>query len=343
MAISSVSTQSIIIGLDAVIVAVTSDQPSVLTVRRTDHVLTPDGSRTELSLPFGPFQPEHHRTLEIGMRSWVGEQTGLPLGYVEQLYTFGDRFRDSRELTGGPRVVTVGYLALTRQDVPSGSGEARWLSWYEFLPWEDWREGRPPLVDRIILPQLNAWATEQRGRAERVMLAFGDANAGWDPYRVLERYELLYEAGLVFEAHRDFEKRRTAHCEDETVSRNAVDMARLEPVAMSLGQSMAHDHRRILATAISRMRGKLKYRPVVFELLPDTFTLLQLQRVVESLSGVTLHKQNFRRLVTNNGLVEDTGRQVSQSRGRPAALFRFRREVIRERTAPGMTLPSSLH
>lgn len=343
MVISSFSTQSIIIGLDAVIVAVTGNQPSLLTVRRTDHVLTPDGARSELSLPFGPFQPEQHRTLELGMRSWVEEQTGLPLGYVEQLYTFGDRFRDSRELTGGPRVVTVGYLALTRQDAPSGSGEARWLSWYDFLPWEDWREGRPMLVDRVILPQLNEWAAAKRSRLERILLAFGDANTGWDPYRVLERYELLYEAGLVFEAHRDFEKRLAAQCQEETISRNVNEMAQLEAVALRLGQPMAHDHRRILATAISRMRGKLKYRPVVFELLPDQFTLLQLQRVVESLSGITLHKQNFRRLVTNNGLVDDTGIMVSQSRGRPAALFRFRREVIRERTAPGVGLPSALH
>ena len=60
---------------------------------------------------------------------------------------------------------------------------------------------------------------------------------------------------------------------------------------------MALDHRRILATALGRLRGKLKYRPVVFELLPSAFTLLQLQRVVEALAGVRLHKQNLRRLV----------------------------------------------
>jgi len=59
---------------------------------------------------------------------------------------------------------------------------------------------------------------------------------------------------------------------------------------------MALDHRRLLATALGRLRGKLKYRPVVFELLPTTFSLLRLQRVVEALAGVRLHKQNFRRL-----------------------------------------------
>ena len=96
---------------------------------------------------------------------------------------------------------------------------------------------------------------------------------------------------------------------------------------------MALDHRRILATALGRLRGKLKYRPVVFELLPASFTLLQLQRVVEALAGVGLHKQNFRRLVETGGLVEGTGRQHPPTGGRPAELFVFRREVLRERPA----------
>lgn len=102
---------------------------------------------------------------------------------------------------------------------------------------------------------------------------------------------------------------------------------------------MALDHRRMLATALSRLRGKLRYRPVVFELLPATFTLLQLQRVVEALSGVRLHKQNFRRLVERGGLVEGTGEFESHTGGRPAALFRFRREVLLERPVPGVGVP----
>ena len=102
---------------------------------------------------------------------------------------------------------------------------------------------------------------------------------------------------------------------------------------------MAIDHRRILAAALGRLRGKLKYRPVVFELLPSTFTLLQLQRVVEALAGVRLHKQNLRRLVEKGGLVEGTSQLESQTGGRPAELFRFRRDVLRERPAPGVGLP----
>lgn len=104
---------------------------------------------------------------------------------------------------------------------------------------------------------------------------------------------------------------------------------------------MVLDHRRMVATGLSRLRGKLAYRPVVFELLPETFTLNQLQRVVETLAGVPLHKPNFRRLVERGGLVEGTGVADAQTGGRPAELFRFRREVLRERPAPGVGLPGA--
>ena len=72
-------------------------------------------ARNRDALPFGPFDPLQHRTLESGLRTWVGEQTYLDLGYAEQLYTFGDRGRHELKPGEGPRVVSVGYLALTRQ------------------------------------------------------------------------------------------------------------------------------------------------------------------------------------------------------------------------------------
>src|SRR4029453_4858685 len=96
------------------------------------------------------------------------------------------------------------------------------------------------------------------------------------------------------------------------------------------------DHRRILASALGRLRGKLKYRPVVFELLPAAFTLLELQQTVEALAGRELHKQNFRRLVETAGLVERTTRVRRETGGRPVGRSRFRRDVLRERPGPGM-------
>jgi hypothetical protein len=75
---------------------------------------------------------------------------------------------------------------------------------------------------------------------------------------------------------------------------------------------------------------------VVFELMAPEFTLTELQRTVEAISGRHLHKQNFRRLVESAALVEPTGKQTQQERGRPAELFRFRREILKERPAPGL-------
>jgi hypothetical protein len=86
------------------------------------------------------------------------------------------------------------------------------------------------------------------------------------------------------------------------------------------------------------LRAKLKYRPVVFELMTPEFTLTELQRTVEAISGRHLHKQNFRRLVETAALVEPTGDMSTATGGRPAALFRFRREVLAERPAAGLRL-----
>ena len=299
------------IGLSAAIVSVEGEQPSVLVIRH-------EGS--EDALPFGPFDPAHHRTLESGLRKWVGEQTKFDLGYTEQLYTFGDRGRhipSSGLGDAGARVVSVGYLALTRRvrEAP----DTQWRGWYHYFPWEDWRDARPAMIDNIILPALKKFVKDAPNleaaelRRERINVCFGE---GWDEEKVLERYELLYEAGLVDEFYRDSGKQTKT----------------------GLGTPMLFDHRRILATAIARLRGKLKYRPVVFELMAPTFTLLELQRAVEALAGLRLHKQNFRRLVAEQGLVEGTGKFTAPARGRPAELFRFRREVLRERLAPGVRL-----
>lgn len=309
------------IGLTAAIVAIEDNEPAILTASGGGDKLT--------GLPFGPFDAVAHRTFEIGLRAWVEEQTGLRLGYVEQLYTFGDRGRHTQPGDTDAHVASIGYLALTRNTdsngvrVPGASFEP----WYRFFPWEDWRGDQPEIIRRHILPELSRWAekgeapetTRALPRKDRVRLYFGTEGAHWDEEHVLDRYELLYEAGLVEEARRDG---RPA----------ALQRSSLPP----LGVSMRFDHRRILATGIARLRAKLKYRPVVFELLPPDFTLTELQRTVEAISGRHLHKQNFRRLVEAGALVEPTGVRSTQTGGRPAALYRFRREVLQERPAPGL-------
>ncbi len=326
---------STLILLNAVILAVTAEVPRFLLRPHAD--LTPPDPGP--ALPYGPFEPIHHRTLEIALRGWVTEQTSMPIGYVEQLYTFGDRYRDPRELAGGPRVISVGYLALVRE--APAPGDAQWLDCYDFLPWEDWRGRRPAVIDETIVPALDIWAdaadgqAEQSVRRERLAITFGAKDAAWDSSHVLERYEVLYEAGLVEEAARD-RRDRGGRPANSRPGEEFCDFKWGRDARVLTGRMAALDHRRMMATALGRIRGKLQYRPVVFEFLPTEFTLLRLQRVAESLAGVNLHKQNFRRLVVNNRLVEPTGNIARNGLGRPAKLFRFRRDVLRERSTPGV-------
>jgi hypothetical protein len=281
--------------LIAVLVAVSDGVPLVLTIEGGDL------------LPSGPLSPEH-RSLQAGVRAWVERQTRHPLGYVEQLYTFADN--DRLAGPGFGRAISISYLGLTmeRKAVP-GAG---WRPWYEYFPWEDVRGEA-----RAAPAGLAAWAKQgetpaaRKARRLRAAIAFGLEGRAWNEEISLQRYELLYEAGLVAEAGQ----------------------------GGTLGRAMLHDHRRILATGIARLRAKITYRPVVFELMPPQFTLLDLQRCVEALAGRNLHKQNFRRLVEQQALVEETGLMAAATGGRPAKLFRFRADVLQERAHAGTKPP----
>lgn len=267
-------------------------------------------------LPHGPLEPGH-RSLQAGLRAWASEQTGQDLGYVEQLYTFADRGR----LGDADRTIAISYLGLTRGD-PERPG---WRRWYDLLPWEDRRDpAAVRLAERLAEP-LHGWAADGgsgvlcRTRRERYEHAFGLGEEPWRPDLALQRYELLWEAGLVAESIHP-------------------TPAGVDPPPT--GQPMLIDHRRILATGVARLRSMIQYRPVIFELMPEEFTLGQLQTCVEALAGQVVHKQNFRRLVEQqHELVEPTGRTAHNTGGRPARLYRYRSEVFRERRHVGTKLP----
>lgn len=290
--------------LVAVVVSIIDSVPHVLV---SSHSAEGD----LLRLPSGPLQTGH-RSMQAGLRSWVEQQTGYQLGYVEQLYTFADPDRTG----AGGRVISVSYLGLTRARPQHG----RWVSWYDLFPWEDQRT-QSEIVDADLSPALHAWAAqgdsdeEITERRQRCDVDFGLGDHAWVPDLVLQRYELLYEAGLVPEsAHYESRELRT-------------------------GEQMAFDHRRIVATGVARLRAKSQYRPVVFELMPEEFTLGQLQLVVEGITGQNAHKQNFRRFISQQKLVEETGATTRETGGRPARLFRFRPEVHVERHLAGTHVP----
>jgi hypothetical protein len=305
------------VALSAVILAVRAGEPVV--------AVAPTQRPGEDALPCGAFRPGEHGTLEGGLRAWVHAQTGVEMGYLQQLCTLSG-CADSAGPSALP-VVAVSYLALVGPRQCSDRTKASWRSCYTFLPWENWRHGRPECLADIE-QRLAAWAARGEppcaavwapDRSQRISLAFGNGVAGWDEEKVLERYELLSEAGIIGPPAEE--------------PGPAAGKAWRGP---RLTHPMLGDQGRVLARALGELRRAVKYRPVVFELMPDEFTLFELQKTVEAILGPNLHKQNFRRLVENCGLVETTGEFRLRTGGRPARLYRFRRDVIYEKAAPGV-------
>lgn len=313
------------VGLTAVVLSVLKEQPVVMLVRGTETADGLDASSRRSGLPAGRFLPPAQASLEAALRAIVGDATGCELGFVEQLLTDYWSGNSLEAQADGGRLPATGrselyvsYLALMRAEATSIGRRALWRECYELLPWEDFRSGRPSVLQAAILPGLEAWtanptsdqaAGEGVGAeaamtvTERVAVAFGMGGRSWDDQRVVDRFDLLCEAGLLPEA--------------------------------SVGDISPADLR-LVAAGLGRLRAKVRDRPVVFELLPPEFTLFELQRTVEAVLGPTLHKQNFRRLVEGTGLVEPTGDIRNNTGGRPAKTFRFRREVLLERPAPGV-------
>ena len=302
---TAANTQSIV-ELVPVLIAITNGSLRVLTVAQG------------ALLPNGLLAPLRH-SLQAGVRMWVAKQTSQPMGYVEQLYTFVDTRRQNEQ---GLPVLYVSYLGLVREAADSIlHPDAKWQDCYGYFPWEDLRTDggqRDAIVSRLRIWANSADTEEVRQkRLKRIHLCWGVEPENWSEEYVLQRYEMLYESGLIAEA---------------TELQENFDFA-------LTGQPMRHDHRRVLATALSRLRAKIKYRPVIFELMPPEFTLLQLQNSVEAISGRLLHKQNFRRQIQQQNLIEPSDTGVSGSKGRPAQLYRFRDDVLPDRLISDIGLP----
>ena len=150
------------IGLTAAIVSVDGDEPLILVA---------SGSKGEprAGLPSGPFDPLEHHTFEIGLRAWVKAQTALSVGYVEQLYTFGDRGRAPRAVDKGPHGVSIGYLAIRRRRlravVPifSVGRLARWAT-------RDYRRRGRTGADRVGIAK-GSWRTAPPARPQGTIAA----------------------------------------------------------------------------------------------------------------------------------------------------------------------------
>src|SRR5262245_18485632 len=139
--------EAVAVTLTAAILAVRAGEPVVAVV--------PAQRSGEESLPCGPFRPSQHRTLEGGVGSWVMAQTGVEIGYLQQLCTLAD----AAEPDPAQPTISINYLALVGPRQCSDRIQASWRSWYAFFPWEDWRYGRPECLGEIY-GRLEAWTAQ---------------------------------------------------------------------------------------------------------------------------------------------------------------------------------------
>ncbi|NLG98720.1 MAG: NUDIX domain-containing protein [Chloroflexi bacterium] len=92
------------------------------------------------------------------------------------------------------------------------------------------------------------------------------------------------------------------------------------------------DHREVASYALRRLRYKLEYTAVGFQLLPEKFSLSELQHVYETILGEKIDKRNFRRRILQAGIIEET-EHLRSSEGRPARLYRYRPDAVAEAKA----------
>lgn len=111
----------------------------------------------------------------------------------------------------------------------------------------------------------------------------------------------------------------------------ASDAAKAEWFPLDELPELAFDHSDIIATANNRLAAKVRYQPIGFELLPDEFTLGQLQQLYETVLNVKegFNKRNFRTRILRTGILEEVGRQTNVAH-RPAVLYKFNQETYEE-------------
>ena len=182
------------------------------------------------------------------------------------------------------------------------------------------RRGEEPYVDALALPGGFVGIKETLDEAAMRVLAEKAGVAAQDSAWL----EQLYTFG---DPQRDPRMRTVSiayfallpHAVLERAVTSKADLA-LRPVTEP-GEPLAFDHAAIIAAAHERLRGKLDYAPLAFSLLPDLFTLRDLQTVHEAITGTVLNKPAFRRRMLDTGWIEATGQRESDKPFRPAELY----------------------
>ena len=248
------------------------------------------------ALPGGFVRPTE--TTEDAAKRELREETGVDQVYLEQLYTFSQPGRDPRTW-----VMSCSYMALidsTQVAVRAGD-DAEDAAWFKltFRPWEE-RPGRNirPNADYGRRQSSTGPDGEEVPEGSGRDQGSGRRMAGgrcWE--MVLSHETITLRALLAVEEGASF-----AHC---TILEN---------------QGLAFDHARILAYGLERLRGKLQYTDLAFHLMPEHFTLRQLQQVYEVVLDRELPTAAFRRKMA--ALVEETEQYTCKEGHRPSRLYK---------------------
>ena len=244
------------LGLNAAIVTVRGGHPHILVVRPARR-----GPARGTRCRSARSTPRAHRTLEIGLREWVRRRPASISAMSSN--STPSAIAGAMPSPAGPHMLSVGYLALTR-----GAGDelARLalVALVCLFPLGGLAQGRPGILDRRDRAEAQG-VGRAAAAARRAGARAQTARAAQDQLRHRRGMGRGEGARALRAALRGGSRGRGA-------ARRPARRAQW-PALPELGRPMAFDHRRILATAIGRLRGKLKYRPVVFELLPPEFTL----------------------------------------------------------------------
>ncbi len=204
------------------------------------------------------------------------------------------------------------FLALIddrRQFRPPASD---WWPLFDLFPWEDWRKAPPKVIGDILLPKCLRWngqlPKQERRDAAYICALFGAEPFPWIAQNLAARFALLYQAGLLPEALRD---------------RSGASISVRHHHIQVFGQTMYGNDRLQLAKALSQLRKNMSHSPMVKWLLPDPFSLGDLQKILEHITGIGLHTQNFRRDVLRSSLIEPSTQKPKKSMYKSAKLYQW--------------------
>jgi hypothetical protein len=276
------------------------------------------------------------------LRALAAERTVGTVRWVEPLGAYSASGRDPRQFGGriiggvfertGRRTISHAALVLCERGPasPLPLRQQYWADVYTLLPWEDMRSAQGRRARSEVLLALLAMEAriidpnERREWQAEVTYLFGNSSDGWNEELAGERLTFLRRACLLTESGRDL------WGQDDEVACPEI-----------FGFALAFDHRQMVADALGRLRGRIKYVPALIQaMMPEEFSLATLQGGMEAVAGRHIAQANFRRLVAyskGHSMVVPTGSSVS-SGGRPAEMFRWSEDVPR-RLERAMRLP----